>query len=71
MHRGPKRRGAADAAIRIHRPRPLRGTIKLAQALTTYGVRAAGVAALDLGAAAGGFTQALLDAGGGPVYAGC
>ena len=30
----------ADAAIRIHRPRPLRGTIKLAHALTTFRVRA-------------------------------
>jgi 23S rRNA (cytidine1920-2'-O)/16S rRNA (cytidine1409-2'-O)-methyltransferase len=59
----------ADAAIRIHRPRPLRGTIKLACALTTFRVRAAGVVALDLGAAAGGFTQALLDAGAARVYA--
>jgi 23S rRNA (cytidine1920-2'-O)/16S rRNA (cytidine1409-2'-O)-methyltransferase len=59
----------ADAAIRIHRPRPLRGTIKLACALTTFRIRAAGVVALDLGAAAGGFTQALLDAGAARVYA--
>jgi 23S rRNA (cytidine1920-2'-O)/16S rRNA (cytidine1409-2'-O)-methyltransferase len=59
----------ADAAIRIHRPQPLRGTIKLAHALTTFGVRVAGAVALDLGAAAGGFTQALLDAGAARVYA--
>ncbi len=59
----------ADAAIRIHRPRLLRGTVKLAHALTTFGVCAAGVVALDLGAAAGGFTQALLDAGAARVYA--
>jgi 23S rRNA (cytidine1920-2'-O)/16S rRNA (cytidine1409-2'-O)-methyltransferase len=59
----------ADAAIRIRRPRPLRGTIKLAHALATFRVRAAGVVALDLGAAAGGFTQALLDAGAARVYA--
>ncbi len=59
----------ADAAIRIRRPRPLRGTIKLAHALATFRVRAAGVVALDLGAAAGGFTQALLDAGVARVYA--
>ena len=59
----------ADAVVRIHRPRPMRGTIKLAHALSTFGVRAAGVVALDLGAAAGGFTQALLDAGAACVYA--
>jgi hypothetical protein len=59
----PRARVHTDAAIRIYRPRPLRGTIKLAHALAAFGVRAAGVTALDLGAAAGGFTQALLDAG--------
>jgi 23S rRNA (cytidine1920-2'-O)/16S rRNA (cytidine1409-2'-O)-methyltransferase len=59
----------ADAAIQIRRPRPLRGTIKLSHALTAFGVRAAGLVALDLGAAAGGFTQALLAAGAARVYA--
>jgi hypothetical protein len=51
------------------RPHLLRGTVKLAHALTTFGVCAVGVVALDLGAAAGGFTQALLDAGAACVYA--
>ncbi len=65
----PLTRLRADAAIRIYRPRPLRGTVKLSHALTTFGVRAAGAVALDLGAAAGGFTQALLGAGAARVYA--
>jgi 23S rRNA (cytidine1920-2'-O)/16S rRNA (cytidine1409-2'-O)-methyltransferase len=65
----PYTRVRADAAIRIRRPRVLRGTIKLAHALVAFGVDAAGVVAVDLGAAAGGFTQALLDAGAARVYA--
>ena len=65
----PRTRVRADAAIRIQRSRPLRGTIKLAYALRAFDVRPAGVVALDLGAAAGGFTQALLDAGVARVYA--
>ncbi|MGH3193448.1 MAG: hypothetical protein ACRDOL_40580 [Streptosporangiaceae bacterium] len=44
----------ADAAIQIRHPGPLRGTIKLAHALATFGVDVAGVVALDLGPAAGG-----------------
>jgi 23S rRNA (cytidine1920-2'-O)/16S rRNA (cytidine1409-2'-O)-methyltransferase len=65
----PRTRVRADAAIRIRRPHLLRGTVKLACALTAFRVRAAGVVALDLGAAAGGFTQALLDGGAARVYA--
>jgi 23S rRNA (cytidine1920-2'-O)/16S rRNA (cytidine1409-2'-O)-methyltransferase len=65
----PRTRVRADAAIRIRHPRPLRGTIKLAHALAAFGVGVAGAVAFDLGAAAGGFTQALLDAGAARVYA--
>jgi predicted rRNA methylase YqxC with S4 and FtsJ domains len=65
----PRTRVRTEAVIRIRRPRPLRGTIKLAHALTVFGIDVAGAIALDLGAAAGGFTQALLDAGAARVYA--
>jgi 23S rRNA (cytidine1920-2'-O)/16S rRNA (cytidine1409-2'-O)-methyltransferase len=65
----PRCRVRADAAIRLYRPRPLRGTIKLSHALTAFRIRAAGLVTLDLGAAAGGFTQALLEAGAARVYA--
>jgi 23S rRNA (cytidine1920-2'-O)/16S rRNA (cytidine1409-2'-O)-methyltransferase len=65
----PRTRVRADAAIQIRHPRPLRGTIKLAHALAAFGIDAAGAIALDLGAAAGGFTKALLDAGAARVYA--
>jgi len=65
----PRTRVRADAAIQIRRHRPLRGTIKLAYALAAFGIDAADAVALDLGAAAGGFTQALLDAGAALVYA--
>lgn len=58
-----------DAAIEIRRPRSLRGAIKLAHALDGFGVDVAGAIALDLGAAAGGFSQALLAAEAARVYA--
>jgi 23S rRNA (cytidine1920-2'-O)/16S rRNA (cytidine1409-2'-O)-methyltransferase len=65
----PAARVRADAALRVLRPRPLRGTAKLAFALESFAVPVAGRVALDIGAAAGGFTQALLDAGAARVYA--
>ena len=65
----PRTRVRADAAIQIRRHRQLRGTIKLAYALAAFGIDAADAVALDLGAAAGGFSQALLDAGAARVYA--
>ncbi|HXW80289.1 MAG TPA: SAM-dependent methyltransferase [Acidimicrobiales bacterium] len=59
----------ADAAIKIVRPKPLRGTAKLAHAIERFGLDVSGLVAVDLGAAAGGFTKALLDAGAARVYA--
>jgi 23S rRNA (cytidine1920-2'-O)/16S rRNA (cytidine1409-2'-O)-methyltransferase len=49
--------------------RVLRGRVKLAAALERFGIDARGAVALDAGAAAGGFVQALLDAGARRIYA--
>jgi 23S rRNA (cytidine1920-2'-O)/16S rRNA (cytidine1409-2'-O)-methyltransferase len=59
----------ADAAIKIVRPKALRGTVKLAHAIERFGLDVSGLVVVDLGAAAGGFTKALLDAGAARVYA--
>ena len=59
----------ADATISLHGDAPLRGETKLRAALDAFGLRVAGRVALDLGAAAGGFTRALLAAGAARVYA--
>jgi 23S rRNA (cytidine1920-2'-O)/16S rRNA (cytidine1409-2'-O)-methyltransferase len=48
---------------------PLRGEAKLHAALTGFGIDVDGRMCLDLGAAAGGFTRVLLDAGAARVYA--
>jgi 23S rRNA (cytidine1920-2'-O)/16S rRNA (cytidine1409-2'-O)-methyltransferase len=48
---------------------PLRGEAKLRAALSAFAVDAAGCVAVDCGAAAGGFTRVLLDAGSRRVYA--
>jgi 23S rRNA (cytidine1920-2'-O)/16S rRNA (cytidine1409-2'-O)-methyltransferase len=56
------------ASLRVRPPRTLRGEAKLGTALAAFGVQVRGVA-VDVGASAGGFTQALLAAGAARVYA--
>jgi 23S rRNA (cytidine1920-2'-O)/16S rRNA (cytidine1409-2'-O)-methyltransferase len=58
-----------DASIVVRAPTVLRGETKLRAALAAFDVSVAGRTALDLGAAAGGFTRALLHAGARRVYA--
>jgi 23S rRNA (cytidine1920-2'-O)/16S rRNA (cytidine1409-2'-O)-methyltransferase len=65
----PRARVRADASIKILDRRLLRGTVKLTHAIRELSVNLTGTVAVDIGAAAGGFTQALLDAGAARVYA--
>ena len=65
----PNSQVAPDAALSLRPARALRGTAKLAAALAAFAVPVEGRVALDLGAAAGGFTTALLSAGARRVYA--
>jgi 23S rRNA (cytidine1920-2'-O)/16S rRNA (cytidine1409-2'-O)-methyltransferase len=57
------------ARIEIRADAPLRGEAKLRPALQAFDVDVTGRVALDLGAAAGGFTRVLLGAGASRVYA--
>jgi 23S rRNA (cytidine1920-2'-O)/16S rRNA (cytidine1409-2'-O)-methyltransferase len=59
----------ANAAVTLLPETELRGTAKLDAALCSFGIDCRGRVALDLGAAAGGFTTALLRAGAARVYA--
>ena len=59
----------AGAAISLRSERLLRGEAKLTAALAAFAVDARDRVALDVGAAAGGFTRALLSAGARRVYA--
>jgi 23S rRNA (cytidine1920-2'-O)/16S rRNA (cytidine1409-2'-O)-methyltransferase len=58
-----------NAAITLRQPRSLRGRTKLAFALQTLDLDVRNRKALDIGAGAGGFTLALLEAGARCVYA--
>jgi 23S rRNA (cytidine1920-2'-O)/16S rRNA (cytidine1409-2'-O)-methyltransferase len=67
--RNPKALVRQDAPLRIAQWPELRGESKLRAALAAFEVSVAGVVAVDLGAAAGGFTRALVEAGARCVYA--
>ncbi len=65
----PDARVASDARVRRRQPAQLRGEVKLRAALAAFEVELSGRIALDVGAAAGGFTRCLLAAGAARVYA--
>lgn len=69
MITNPRAHVRADAAIRVVRPTAPRGEHKLGTALDALEIVAAGLVVVDIGAAAGGFTRALLDRGAHRVYA--
>lgn len=64
----PSSRVRADASVVVQRAPSLRGRPKLEAALLAFDVPVVGRVAADLGAAAGGFTTALLAAGARRVY---
>ena len=63
------REGSTLALVREPLPYVSRGGLKLRGALDAFGVGAAGVVALDVGASTGGFTDVLLQSGASRVYA--
>ncbi len=67
--RNPNTMVDRHASVALAKSGTLRGTIKLRAALAGFGVSLSGRVCLDVGAAAGGFTAALLEAGARRVFA--
>ena len=65
----PRARVRRNAGVRVRPASRLRGQDKLAAGLDAFGVDVGGVVAVDVGAAAGGFTAELLERGARRVYA--
>jgi 23S rRNA (cytidine1920-2'-O)/16S rRNA (cytidine1409-2'-O)-methyltransferase len=65
----PRARVPRSASLRVLPVRRLRGEAKLGAALDAFAIDAEGATAVDVGAAAGGFTSALISHGAALVYA--
>jgi 23S rRNA (cytidine1920-2'-O)/16S rRNA (cytidine1409-2'-O)-methyltransferase len=65
----PASQVTVGASIVVQDEAPLRGEAKLRAALEHFAITVSGRVALDAGAAAGGFTRVLLEAGASRVYA--